>query len=93
MTEFFLTSSNVKLTGGPGISVSKARKMMRTHLVHFLPNTLTKLGVFEDILYIPNTLTSHEAFATPWSFSTLIVNVPWSALMESRIDSTDSPSL
>lgn len=40
MTEFFLKSSNTKLTGGPGVSVSKPRKMMSTHLVHFLPNPL-----------------------------------------------------
>ena len=43
--------------------------------------------------YLPNTLTEQGAFATPWSFSTLIMYWPWSGRRESRMRSWDSPCL
>lgn len=65
MTEFFLTSSNTKFIGGPGVSVSKARKNDEYSFGAIATQLSEKLAVYKHIHYTPNTLTSQEAFATP----------------------------
>lgn len=65
MTEFFLTSSNTKLIGGPGVSVSKARKNDEYSFGVLVTQLSEQVAVYKHIHYTPNTLTSQEAFATP----------------------------